>query len=261
MATDHYAGAGRSWATGASLVYGPIAAELVGLAPRGLAGHAVLDVGAGTGVASAALTAAGAAPIAVDSSFDMLAWNAGDRPPAAVGDICALPLADAAVDDSLAAFVLNHLEQPAAGFSELIRVTRPGGAVLAAVYSNASKSEARDRVDAAAGRAGWQAPRWYVELKATATPLLGSAGDMADAAKASGLVDIEAHERPVDVGVTEPEQLVEYRFGQPHFSRWLADLDDEQAAAARRSAVEAARPVMTPYCPIVVFLTARVPDR
>jgi hypothetical protein len=49
MTADHYAAAGRGWATSAELVYGPIAAELIALSPYPLADHIVLDAGAGTG--------------------------------------------------------------------------------------------------------------------------------------------------------------------------------------------------------------------
>ena len=34
MTADHYAAAGQGWATGAELVYGPIAAELIALSPH-----------------------------------------------------------------------------------------------------------------------------------------------------------------------------------------------------------------------------------
>ena len=83
-----------------------------------------------------------------------LAWKVAARPPCAVADILALPLADSSVDDVAAAFVLNHLTNPVLGLAELARVTRCGSAVLAAAFSNDSRSEARDRVDAAAQAAG-----------------------------------------------------------------------------------------------------------
>ncbi len=190
MEADYYAGAGRRWATGATLVYGPIAAELVAMSPHPLAGRTVLDAGAGTGAVSSALTARRAHPVAMDLSLGMLAWNVRVRPPCAVADIRALPLAARPVDAAVAAFVLNHLAQPSAGLAELARVTRPGGAVLAAVFSNASRSQARDRVDAVAQDAGWQVPDWYVDLKTTAVPILGSAGAMGAAADAAGLVGV-----------------------------------------------------------------------
>jgi SAM-dependent methyltransferase len=185
----------------------------------------------------------------MDLSIDMLAWNARARPPCVVADIRALPLPAGRVDAAVAAFVLNHLRQPSAGLAELIRVTRPGGAVLAAVFSNASRSQARDRVDAVAQDAGWQVPGWYVDLKTTAVPILGTAGAMRAAADAAG-------ERPVDVGLTEPEQLVSYRLGQPLFAGWLDRIGPRRAQEIASRAADAIRPIMQPYRPIVVFLAA-----
>lgn len=259
MSTDFYAGAAQRWAEGASIVYGPIAADLIASTPHPLAGRRVLDAGAGTGIASAILRSAGATPIAADLSFDMLAWNANERPPATVADVRALPFQNDAVDDVVAAFVLNHLVDPAAGMTELQRVTRPGGALLACVYAVANRSEARDAVDEAAQREGWQIPRWYRDIKRSAVPMLGTADDMERVATRVGLADISACERPVDVGVTTPEQLVDYRLGQAHFSPWLSHLEPGRAAEIRAHLVEVARPIMRPYLPIVVFLAARIP--
>jgi SAM-dependent methyltransferase len=259
VTADHYAGAGQRWAHGAMLVYGPIAAELVAMSPHPLAGRTVLDAGAGTGAVSMALAARGARPVAMDTSFDMLAWDARARPPCAVADIRGLPVAAGSVDDAVAAFVLNHLTAPAAGLAELVRVTRPRGAVLAAVFSNASRSQARDRVDAIAQDEGWQVPDWYAELKTAATPVLGTARAMDAAARTAGLVDIAVAERPVDTGVTEPGQLVSYRLGQPMFASWLDRIGSRRAAGVARHAAAAIRPVMQPYRPIVVFLAATTP--
>jgi ubiquinone/menaquinone biosynthesis C-methylase UbiE len=238
------------------LVYGPIAAELVALCPHPLTGRTVLDAGAGTGVASAALAAAGARPVATDLSYDMLAWEAPSRPPCAVADIRFLPIAAGSVDDAVAAFVLNHLLDPAAGIAELVRVTRPGGAVLADVYSNASQSDARDRIDEVATDAGWQVPDWYLQLKYETAPILGTAPAMEAAAAAAGLVDVVVDERPVAVGITEPDELVRYRFGQAQFAAWLDGIGPEEAGEVRRQAADAIAPIMEPYRPIVVFLSA-----
>jgi len=110
----------------------------------------------------------------VDLSFGMLAWDAAARPPDAVADIRALPLAAQSVDD------------PSAGLAELAGVTRPGGTVLAAVSSTTSGDPARDRIDTVAQDAGWQIPAWYTQLNATAVPILGSATAMAAAARPAG---------------------------------------------------------------------------
>jgi len=259
LTLDAYAGAGRGWARGASLVYRPIATEMVAMTPHALAGRTVLDAGAGTGAASLALLAHGARPVATDLSLDMLAHDAPRRPSCVVADICALPFAGGSVDDVVAAFVLNHLVRPAVGFAELVRVTKPGGAALATVFGTANRSDSRDEVDEEARMAGWQAPDWYADMKANAVPVLGSEAAMRAAARAAGLTEIDVTERPVDVGVTEPEQLVSYRFGQAHFASWLASLGPDRAAEVRRRAAEAIRPIMEPYRPIVVFLSATVP--
>jgi len=259
MRADHYAHSGRRWAQGAELVYGPIAAELVAMSPHFLTGRTVLDAGAGTGAVSSALNARRARALATDLSPGMLAWNAATRPPSAVADIRALPLADGSVDDAIAAFVLNHLTDPVSGLAELGRVTRPGGAVLAAVFSNDSRSEARDRIDATALAAGWQVPGWYTELKTKATPILGSRAGMASAARDAGLAGVHVEERPVDVGVTEPGQLVRYRFGHPGFAGWLDGIGAARAEALAAAAEQAISDDMPPYRPVVVFLAALAP--
>jgi len=253
---DHYARSGERWARGAELVYRPIAAELVASTPHPLAGRVVLDAGAGTGAASAALRRRRARMVAVDLSAGMLAWHAASRPPCAVADVRALPLGTGSVDDAVAAFVLNHLTDPVAGLAELARVTRPGGAVLAAVFGNDSHSEARDRIDAAALAAGWQVPDWYRRLKTTAAPLLGTAPAMAAAARAAHLTAVTAEERQVDVGVTQPRQLVRYRLSHPAFASWLDHLGPHSAHTFATEAERAAGTAMEPFRPAVVFLSA-----
>jgi SAM-dependent methyltransferase len=256
---DRYAAAASGWAGGAELVYRPIARELVALAPHTLAGRTVLDIGAGTGAASAALIDQGARPVAVDLSHHMLLWESTRRPPAAVGDVTRLPFHRDAVDDAVAAFIFNHLLDPAAGITEAMRVIRPGGALLACVYSNDSRSEVRDALDAAARSEGWLPPEWYLEVKQRTAPLLGTAENMRVVATGCGLRDVRVDERPVDVGVTSADQLVSYRLGQHLYTPWLRQFDPAGAVEIRSRLVEAIAPMMAPYRPIVVFLAARVP--
>jgi ubiquinone/menaquinone biosynthesis C-methylase UbiE len=256
MPADHYARSGPRWAFGAELVYRPIAAELVATSPHRLTGRTVLDAGAGTGAATAALRRRGARILAMDLSPAMLAWQASARPPCAVADIRSLPLPASSVDDSVAAFVLNHVTDPATGLAELARVTRPGGAILAAVFANDSRSAARDLIDAAAAAAGWTVPTWYLEMKTTAVPILSTAAAMAAAAREADLTHVHADERAVDVGITEPRQLVRYRLGHPAFAAWLDAIGPERAAAFAAGAEHAVGTVMRPYQPSVVFLSA-----
>jgi SAM-dependent methyltransferase len=254
MSAGDYANAAAGWASGAVRVYGPLAAELVGCSPHPLAGRRVLDAGAGTGLGSAAL----AQPIAVDHSHAMLAWDRRRRPPALAGDLSRLPLRDRTVDDALAAFVLNHLARPAAGLRELLRVTRPGGAILASSYATTSGSPARDALDEELRRRGFVPPGWYLDVKAVAVPQVGSAEAMRRVAAAAGLVDPQVAERAVDVGVDHAADLVDYRLGQAQHTGWLASLPAGRRAALRSELIEATQPVMRPFRPTVVLLAATV---
>jgi SAM-dependent methyltransferase len=255
---DHYHAAAEGWAQGATLVYAPIAEQLVARRPFSLSGTRALDVGAGTGVSETPLRAAGvAAIVGVDLSDEMLAWNRTSRPPAVVADVMQMPFLTDSFDVSVASFVLNHLTEPVGGLVELVRVVRHGGAVLATVYANTSRSDNRDAVDVVAQSHGWRPPDWYRELKAHATPLLGAAASMHYAATAAGLVDVRVDEEDVEVGVTEPSALVDYRYGQAQFAEWRATLGPGGYADARAAAIDVIAPRMEPYRPRVVFLAAR----
>jgi SAM-dependent methyltransferase len=256
--TDLYAGAAPGWDSDAALVYRPLAAELVRRHPGPLAGRVVLDAGAGTGLVEGELARAGARPLAVDLSADMLRWRRAERPPAVAGDVTRLPLADRCVDAAVAAFVLNHLPDPGAGLAELARVTRPGGAVLAAVFTNVEDNGPRDAVDAAAARAGFEPPAWYDELRTSWAPRSGTPDALAGLATAAGLAVLDVADVAVDVGVRTAEDLVRYRFGQAQYSGWLAGMPPARADEVRAAAVAAVRPVMAPYRPRVVQLVARV---
>jgi len=105
---------------------------------------------------------------------------------------------------------------------------------------------------------GWLPPEWYVEAKTNVVHLLGSPLAMEAAATSAGLADIVVDERPVDVGVTTAQQLVDYRLGQAHFEPWLTELGRDRAAELRSRLVTAITPVMSPYRPTVVFLAAYV---
>jgi SAM-dependent methyltransferase len=255
---DRYARAAPGWATGAAHVYGPLARALVGAAPHPLAGRLVLDAGAGTGLAGDALVAAGARPVALDVSPPMLRAVPGGRPRLA-GSVLALPLRDGAVDDAVAAFVLNHVHTPVDALTELARVVRPGGAVLATAMSAGNASPVRDRIDAVAREHGFTPPGWYAELTGEQSPLLGSAERMERAALDAGLVAVRVEEGPADLGLTDPAALVDYRLGQAQFADWLTDLGPGTRAAVRREAVAAVAPAMEPYHPGVVQLTSCVP--
>ena len=103
-------------------------------------GDAVLDIGSGTG--SLALQIAAAAPSSritgVDPSAAYVDFAKKRASTAKInfetGDAQQLRFADSTFDRSLSMLVMNFIPDRAKGLREMIRVTRPGGVVAAAVW-------------------------------------------------------------------------------------------------------------------------------
>jgi SAM-dependent methyltransferase len=95
-----------------------------------LRGSAVLDVGGGPGYFADAFRAAGAVYAGVDPDVGELTarGEAGTNTVRASG--LRLPLADASLDLTYSSNVLEHVPDPEAMASEMLRVTKPGGTVL-----------------------------------------------------------------------------------------------------------------------------------
>ncbi|CCK28377.1 UbiE/COQ5 methyltransferase [Streptomyces davaonensis JCM 4913] len=100
------------------------------LAGRPLAGARVVDIGAGTGIATALLHARGADVIAVEPGEGMAAQFRRAHPgiPIVRGDGNALPLADSSAD-LLTSAQAWHWTDPVRAIPEALRVLRPGGAL------------------------------------------------------------------------------------------------------------------------------------
>ena len=250
-----YEGAAAGWADDAEIVYGPMADALLARAPD-LAGRLVLDVGAGTGAVSRRLLAAGAHAVAVDASWPMLAHQAASRPPAAVGDISRLPLVDDAVDGAAAAFVLNHLADPGAALVEMRRVVRPGGFIVASVFSIADPPASKAAIDGVLARVGWEPPEWYQFLKSV-DGQLGTEATMRAAAQAADLDHVDVVDRPVRTGVTAPRDIVRYRLSQPQRALFLAELSEPARRKVVDDCVAAVADLGEPFDPGVVLLAAR----
>jgi SAM-dependent methyltransferase len=232
---DAYSQTGAAWQAGPGAIYDRLATVLVDCGPDELRGRLVLDLGAGTGAASRAIAAVGGNPIAVDAAYGMLAADRTRRPAAVVGDAYALPLRRHTVDAVVAAFSLNHLEDPVAGLREAARVIRPGGALLASAYAEDDTHPAKDAAETAAREHGWEAPAWYPNMKSLAVPKLATA----ERARAA-LVDagLEGDARALRVAFPElgPDQLLAWRFGMAQLAPFVATLTaDARAAMVRRA--------------------------
>jgi len=121
-------------------LYELAAADAAGLL-AGVAEPSVLEVGPGPGNLAARLArrVPGLRIVGVDIDQAMVerararVARAGldERVTFEVGDVVALPLADASVDLVVTTFSVHHWPDPAAGFAEIRRVLRPGGRLLA----------------------------------------------------------------------------------------------------------------------------------
>jgi SAM-dependent methyltransferase len=103
-------------------------------------GQAILDVGCGPGALTAELVAriGPEAVTAVDPSEPFVAATRSRFPGVKVllASAEALPFSEGAFDGALAQLVVHFMSSPVAGLSEMARVTRPGGVVVACVWDH-----------------------------------------------------------------------------------------------------------------------------
>lgn len=123
--------------------YGPALARALIEAANVSAGQRAIDVGCGPGALTSALCAViGSDHVtAIDPSEPFVEACARRHPGVDVrlGNAEALPFADHSFDVTLAQLVVNFMHDPQEGVDEMRRVTRPGGAVAAAVWDYAGQ--------------------------------------------------------------------------------------------------------------------------
>ncbi len=100
-------------------------------------GERILDIAAGTGTSSVALTKSGAEVIALDFSQGMVDEGRRRHPELhfVQGDAEKLPFADGEFDAVTISFGLRNVQHPEVALAEMHRVLKPGGRVVICEFS------------------------------------------------------------------------------------------------------------------------------
>ena len=253
-----YANSVDGWATGPAWVYRRLAVALVAAAREALTGRRVLDLGAGTGIASEVLHEIGARPVGLDLAVEMLTHRQARRPPGVAGDAQALPFRDDAFDAVVAAFSLNHVPDLERALHEGRRVVRPGGLVLASTFPNDTEHPAKAAVEGVLEQHGYRRPDWYATFKRRVAALTGDADAFAGAAARAGLTGIRVHHLDVDAGLDDPHVAAQWRLNMPHTLDFVAGLEP-RARADLRAGVVAALPRELPGSVRMLTLRCHAP--
>jgi SAM-dependent methyltransferase len=133
-------------------VTGPDPRELAFEAVREVEPRRVLEVGGGPGeLAARVRNELGAEVVMLDVAPRMVQLARGKGVDAVVGDVQELPFADESFDCAIAAWMLYHVPDIDRGLSELARVLRPGGRLVAVTNAEHHLADLRQ----IAGRADW----------------------------------------------------------------------------------------------------------
>jgi SAM-dependent methyltransferase len=225
-----------AWVSGPEQVYARLAQTLLDDAPVPLDRARVLDLGAGTGVASRAALAAGAASVvAVDNAAGMLR-HGGESMRPVLADACALPFTPDSFDLVVAAISLGHITDPVRALRETRRV---GSALLVSAFEAGWTHPAKVAVDEALAPFGFRAPPWYVALKREVEPRVDDPGNLGALVRSAGYGDVSVRTVLVATGLETPAQLAGWRLGMAHVAPFVQALRPSERVAARRAAESA----------------------
>jgi ubiquinone/menaquinone biosynthesis C-methylase UbiE len=254
-----YQGFADAWARGPAMLYDQLASVAIAEVARELRGATVLDVGAGTGALCRVLRHAGAIPVALDSSNDMLSLAGDAAEFALVGDMCALPFARGRFDAAVSGFAISHVDAPEEALREMGRVVRPGGRVIATVFGEDAARASKNAVDEVALEFGYVPPAWYIHLKTSTEPRTNTPALLRSCAESAGLDGIEVHDPTVDSGLDTPEAITAYRTGLAYLAPFVAALTDQRREEFIDRAIAAVRQRGQRVRPRVLVLSSRAP--
>lgn len=235
---------GRFWSSRDDLdrVYPSSPAVLAAVLEHlGPAPSRVLEIGSGTGRDTAAVAALGHRALALDASVEALALTARAAP-ALVGrgivggDAFHLPFPDATFDAVFHQGVLEHFGNPRAFLAENLRVTVPGGLLVADVPQRWHPWTALKRAAMRFDRwfAGWETEFSIDELEALVEgagyAIVGSYGDTMVPSLAYRLAREGARRVSVELPLRPPapsvlraaRERLRARLLRPRASRWVA---------------------------------------
>lgn len=239
---DAYERSAPAWRRGPAALYAVLADALLDRSPVGVAGGAVLDAGAGTGVAGDAARARGAARVVgVDLAPAML------RPggTAVAGDLARLPFRDGSFDLAVAAFSIGHVE-PATALAELRRVAP---ALLASAFVAGWTHPAKEVVEQVLAARGHRPADWYQAFKDGTERRVGDPDRLAALAHAAGHHGVTVARVEVATGLSDPAGMVAWRLGMAHHAPFVAGLAPAVRAEVEREAASrltGAPPVVVP---------------
>ncbi len=231
-----YDEAAAAWADVPAQVYARFAATMFEHTASDVRGARVLDVGAGTAVASDAALAHGAGlAVASDISIEMLRRRSPTIP-AVAADAARLPFDDVAFDLVVSAFSLGHLVDPEAALREWRRVAPR---VLVSTFAPGPPHPVKTAVDDAVEGSGFVPPAWYERIKSELGPGIEDPRSLTALARAAGYRRIDVARASVDTGLATPEEMVAWRFGMAHLAPFVASLSTSRRAEVHHAALEA----------------------
>jgi len=195
----------------------------------------IVDVGGGAGTLASALRAT-AGPsgrvVVLDRSLGMLR-RAPVELPRVQADAARLPVADAAADVVVFAFVLFLLPDAAGAVAEAVRVLRPGGWLLAATWGRQRPTSADELVAAELDRAGVP----VFPALPRSDELTDSPSRMTALLEGAGCTRVRTENRPLDARF-DPDSALALRTGSGALGWRCAHLDEHARDAVHRRIAE-----------------------
>ncbi|AKU17126.1 class I SAM-dependent methyltransferase [Luteipulveratus mongoliensis] len=194
-------------------------------------GQTAVDVGAGTGALTAVLVdRLGVDAVAAIDPSPPFRTALQERFPALEvreGGAEQLPFADDSFDHAVAQLVVQFMDDPTAGLTEMARVTRPGGWVTTCVWDLGTPRSPLTVI--------WQAAHDIDPSASDETGRVGvHDGDLVTVSVAAGLADVQQAELSVTVTHPDFEEWWEpYTFGVGPAGAYVASLSAEHRDALR----------------------------